>query len=450
MLRKLFSVVDMTEGAPWKKLALFTVPLLIGNIFQQAYSTADAIMLGHFIGDNALAAVGAIIPIFFLIMVLLMGISMGTGIMISQYHGAGEKELLSRAIGAGISIITIVSLIIMLIGPFVTRPLLVLMSTPDNILDDAVVYANILVIGVLGMAYFNILSGILRGLGDSIWPLIALIVTSILNIGFNFYFIGILEMGVFGAALGTVIAQAISSIICFVRLLNMKNAFDFKTEYLLPKKEQITQSLKLGVPTGASQAIYALAMMVTQPLVNGFEEAFIATWVIVMRIDAFVMMPNFSFGTAMTVYTGQNIGAKRLDRVYKGLKQCCFMAFSIALVIMIGLLAFNAEIAGIFSDTPEIIENAGRYLWILAPGYILFSINMAVWGLIRGAGDAISPLWGAFINTIIVRLPTAYLLVYFMESPDGLFYSLLIAWITNMILGLLVYANGKWKRAAII
>jgi len=448
--KQLLSSIDMTEGKPWEKLLIFTIPLLIGNLFQQLYSTADAIFLGRFVGDNALAAVGSSMPIFFLIMVLLMGVSIGAGIMVSQYFGAKSREDLSYTIGTSITIITILSLIMMIFVPLGTRPLLALLGTPVEILADSALYMNILLWGVLGMAYFNILSGILRGLGDAFSPLIYLIITCLLNIALNFFFIVMLGLGVFGAAIGTVIAQGFSSILCFRRLLRMQDVFDFDKQFLWPRKKYVYQVLRLGVPTGASQAIFAVGMMIVQPLVNGFGTLFIATNVIVMRIDSFVMMPNFSFGNAVTVYAGQNVGAGKLDRIEQGVKQCSIMASTTALVLVALILLFSSYIAGAFTQTEEVINLSQRMLWILAPGYIAFAVNMVLWGVIRGAGDAISPMWGSLINTVVIRVPSAYLFVHLMGRPEALMYSLLAGWVTNLIIGIIVYRRGKWRTMGII
>jgi len=448
--KQLLSAIDMTQGRPWEKLLLFTIPLLVGNIFQQMYSTADAIILGRFVGDNALAAVGSSIPIFFLIIVLLMGVAMGAGIMVSQYFGANQREDLSYTIGTSITIITIVSLFMMIFGPLATRPILTLLNTPAEILDDGVLYMNILLWGILGMAYFNILSGILRGLGDSFSPLIYLIIASILNIALNFLLIVVLDMGVFGAAIGTVIAQGFTSVLCFRKLYQMKNVFDMGRHYFWPKKKYVVQVIKLGVPTGISQAVFAIGMMVVQPLVNGFGALFIATNVIVMRIDSFVMMPNFSFGNAATVYTGQNVGADKMDRVVQGTKQCAAMALVTSIVMVGGILVFGRFIAGAFTQTQEVIDLSVLMLRILALGYVSMSVNMVIWGVIRGAGDAISPLWASIINTVIIRVPTAYLFVHFIGRPEALMYSLLAGWLTNLAIGLIIFRMGKWRNMGIV
>jgi len=451
--KHLLSNLDMTQGKPWKKLLLFTVPLLIGNMFQQMFSTADAIILGRFVGDGALSAVGASMPMFFLLMVIMMGISMGVGVMVAQYFGAKKREELSHTVGVSLTITTIIGVLMMAVGPFVTRPLLVLLDTPPEILDDSVMYMTVLMLGILGMAYFNILSGILRGLGDTFSPLLYLAVVSVLNIGLNLLLIGLLGWGVWGAAFGTVIAQGLTSVLCLRRLMKMRDVFDMGVKYLRPRKRYVKQVLKLGVPTAASQAIFAIAMMVIQPLANGMEiyfPGFLAANIIVMRIDGFVMMPNFSFGNAITVYVGQNIGAGKLERIGKGVKQGAAMAFGTAVVLVTIMLVFGHHIAGAFTDTPQVIEMSMRFLRILALGYVVFGVNMVLWGAIRGAGDAITPMIGAIVNTVVIRVPTAYLFVYFMGVPEALFFSLLAGWISNALLGALAYRFGGWRSKGII
>ena len=448
------SNINMAEGAPWKKLLLFTLPLLIGNLFQQLYGTADAIVLGQFVGDAALAAVGASVPVFFLIMVLMMGIAMGAGVMVSQYYGAKQREELSHTIGTCIVLTTILGAVLMIFGPLLTRPLLSLLNTPSEIIDDAVLYMNILLWGILGMAYFNMFSGALRGLGDAFSPLVYLAVASVLNVGLNLLFIGVFGWGVWGAAIGTVFAQGLTSVLCYRRLLTMSHVFSMNAKYLRPKKKYVVQMLKLGVPTGASQAIFAVAMMIIQPLANSFGPMFLAANVIIMRIDGFVMMPNFSFGNAMTVYAGQNMGAGKVDRIHKGAKQGAAMAVATAAALVVVILVFGRHIASFFTDTPEVIDMAVRFLRILGFGYIVFSVNMVMWGIVRGAGDAMTPLWAALINTIVVRLPSAYLFVWLMRNTstpeDALFYSMLLGWTTNMLLAVISYRMGRWKKKGLV
>lgn len=445
-----FSAIDMAEGPPWKKLLLFTIPLLIGNMFQQMYSTADAIILGRFVGDNALAAVGATMPLFFLIMVLMMGIAIGAGIMVAQYFGAKKREDLSYTVGNSITLTTILGVFMMVVLPFGTRPLLILLNTPYMILDDSVLYMNIMLWGILTMAYFNVLSGILRGLGDAFNPLLYLAVACILNIILNLLFIAVFGWGVPGVAVGTVISQGFSSVLCLKKLLQMRDVFDMNRYFLRLKKQYAVQILKLGVPTGVSQAVIAIAVMVVQPLVNGFGPMFIAANVIVIRIDSFVMMPIFSFGNAMTVYAGQNMGAGKIERVSQGTKQCALLAVGTSAVLVLGILVFGRFVAGAFTQTQEVVDLSVRMLRILAPGYIIFSIAMVFWGTVRGAGDAISPLWASIINSVVVRVPSAYFFVHWLGVPEALMFSLLASWSVNSLMSVIVYRIGKWRSKGIV
>jgi putative MATE family efflux protein len=448
--KKLMTAIDMTEGTPWKKLVLFAIPLLIGNLFQQLYSTVDAIMLGYFIGDTALAAVGSSMPLLFLIIILCMGVAVGAGIMVSQYFGAKDRDALSHTIGTSVTVITLVGLVIMAAGPFIARPMLVLMSTPAEILDDSVLYMNVLLYGVLSIAYYNILSGVLRSLGDSFSPLLYLIISSLLNIVFNYFFIGVLGMGVYGAALGTVIVQFISCALCLRRLMRMRDVFDFSLRCLIPKKLYVAQVLKLGVPTAAAQGIIAVAAMFVQPLVNSFGTLFIAANVILMRIDSFVMMPIFSFSNAITVFTGQNVGANRMDRVDQGAKHGLIITTSTIVALVACMLVCGPYIARLFTQTQEVIDFSTHLLRILLPWFIVFSFCQMLWGIIRGAGDAVSPMWASVAVTVVIRIPAAFLLVYLMGRPVALIYAMIAAWVINTVISVFVYRRGKWRAKGVV
>jgi len=260
----------------------------------------------------------------------------------------------------------------------------------------------------------------------------------------------VLGWGVWGAAIGTVFAQGLTSVLCFRRLMKMSDVFDFELKYLKASKKYVIQVLKLGIPTGISQAIFAIAMMIVQPLVNSFGPMFLAVNIIVMRIDGFVMMPNFSFGNAMTVYTGQNVGANRMDRIALGTKQCSLMAIGISATIVSVLLIFGQHIAGLFTQTEEVAEMAMRMIRILAVGHVAFSVNMVLGGVIRGAGDARTPLLLSIVTTVIIRVPSAYLFVHLLGTPDALFYSLLSTWLAGTLLSALAFKIGRWRKMGLV
>lgn len=456
ILKKLFAPVDMTTGKPWERIVAFMIPMLIGNIAQQLYNTVDSIVVGKYVGDNALAAVGSAGPILNLLIVLFVGISMGAGIVVSQFLGAKKREELSRTLGSCIFLTAAASVFVMVAASLVARPLLVLLKTPDTIVDWCTSYLIILFMGAAGTAYYNILSGILRGLGDSVSALLYLVVASLLNIVLDLLFVAKFGMGVNGVALATVIAQIVSAILCLRRLAKMKDMLDLKREYIRWDAKYCMEIIRLGLPTGITQAIMSMSMLVVQTLTNSFGEMFIAANVIVMRVDGFAMMPNFSFGTAMTTYAGQNVGAKKTDRVTLGAKQGTLMAVGCSAMITGVILQFGKQLMGVFTTTEALIELSMHVMTILAVGYIAMGITQSLSGVMRGAGDTVTPMWISLCTTFVIRVPIAYgisFLTKTAELPYGrqecIPISLLISWLVGALLTLLFYKKGKWKSKAI-
>lgn len=455
-LKKLFAPSDMTEGTPWKKIVLFAIPLLIGNVAQQMYNTVDSIVVGKYVGDNALAAVGSASPIFNLLLVLFVGISVGAGIMVSQYFGAGKREELSMTIGNCITLTAVATLVLMFIASFAIRPLLEILNTPPSILDWCHDYLMILLMGIGGMAYYNILGGILRGLGDSVSSLIYLLIATAINIALDLYFVAGLNMGVPGVALATVIAQTTSSLMCLIKLSKMRKTFDFGWKYMKIRKEHAMNVIRLGLPSGVTQAIMSMSMIVVQSLTNSFGEMVIAANVIIMRVDGFAMMPNFSFGNAMTTYSGQNVGAKKYDRVIQGSKQGTMIAVGVSTVITAVILLFGNVLMYAFTDTAELVELSMYMMRIMAVGYIAVALNQSLSGVMRGAGDTLTPMWISMLTTVGVRVPLAYLIAWTTktaELPTGrleaLPISLLVTWVLGAVLTFAAYRKGNWKNKAL-
>ncbi|MGN0312258.1 MAG: MATE family efflux transporter [Lachnospiraceae bacterium] len=452
IMKKLFEPVDMTVGKPWEDILIFTVPMLIGNIAQQLYNTVDSVIVGRFVGDNALAAVGSAGPILNLLIVLFVGISVGASIMVSQYFGARSKENLSKTIGTSIVLTGIASVIIMVVATLASRPLLELLDTPETIIDWCTSYLHILFIGVAGLAYYNILSGILRGLGDSMSALWYLLVASLLNVVLDLVFVANMGMGVSGVALATVIAQGVSAALCMRKLTQMRDLFELHKEDFKLSAFHATNVIKLGVPSGLTQAIMSMAMLVVQSLTNSFGEMFIAANVIVMRVDGFAMMPNFSFGTAMTTYAGQNVGAGEKERVEKGARQGALMAMGISAAIVVVILIFGKYLMGIFTETQELVDLSMNMMRILSVGYIAVAVTQTLSGVMRGAGDTVTPMWISLISTIVIRVPLAYGLVYLTKTPElpqgqqaCIFVSLMISWVMGALITTICYKRGKWK-----
>ena len=452
-LRQLFAAKDMTQGSPWKRIMEFSIPMLLGNLAQQLYNTADTVIVGMYVGDNALSAVGSASPILNLLLALFVGISTGAGIVVSQAFGARDRDGLTQSIGNCIALSAIATVIIMVVGPLVTMPLLTLLGTPDSIIQWCADYLNIYFFGIVGFFYYNMLSGILRGLGDSVSALGFLLVAAFLNVVLDLWFVAGLGMGVAGVSLATVIAQAISAVFCYMKLISMKGVFDLSPKTIRLKPSVAGRILKIGIPSGVTQAIMATAGMVVLNLTNAMGEMVIACNVIVMRVDGFAMMPNFTFGQAMSVYTGQNVGAQKLDRVDQGVKQGSIIALAFATVITSVLLLFGPVLMGFFTDTPALIELASSMMRIMAVGYICIAVTQVLGGVMRGAGDTVSPMWISIISTIVIRVPLAYVMAHFTktpEFPDGqpiaLFGSLMISWVLGMVMSVIVFRFDKWRK----
>lgn len=456
MMKRINTPADMTVGAPWKSIIIFTIPMLLGNIAQQLYNTVDSIVVGKYIGDNALAAVGSAGPIVNMLLVLFIGISAGASIMVSQYFGAKNREGLSYTIGNCITVTAIASIgLIAVASPFI-KPVLKMLNTPASIIDGCADYLLICLIGIAGLAYYNILSGILRGLGDSVSALIYLLVATVVNIILDIFFVAVVKMGVAGVALATVIAQLISATLCLLKLAKMSQSFDFGKRYLMPKKSYVKTLVRLGIPSGLTQAIFSSAMIIVQSLTNCFGEQFIAANVVIMRVDGFAMMPNFSFGTALTTYAGQNVGAGLYDRVTKGAKQGTLLAVGCSTAITAAILIFGKGLMGVFTDTQELVELSYRLMFILAAGYIAVAVTQSLSGIMRGAGDTMTPMWISLITTVAVRVPVAYGISYLTrtaELPYGrqecIQISLLASWVLGAVLTFAFYRLGKWKKKAI-
>ncbi len=456
MFKKLFAPKDMTMGSPWKSILSFAFPLLIGNIAQQLYSTVDSVVVGRCIGDNALAAVGSAMPIINVLLVLFMGISAGTTIMVSQYFGAKNREKLAYTIGNSITVTAICCVfMIVVFTPFI-RPALHLLNTPESIIDGCHDYLFIGLVGIAGMAYYNILSGIIRGLGDSFSSLLYLLIATVINIVLDIYFVAYVGMGIGGVALATVIAQVISSVLCLIKISRMTEHFDFGIKYLKPVGEYVKTIVKLGLPSGLTQAIFSLANISVQSLSNCFGETFIAANIVIMRVDGFAMMPNFSFGMALTTFAGQNVGAGLYDRVIKGAKQGTAIAVGCSVILTALILIFGKSLMGIFTTTDVLVEKSYYLMKILAAGYIAMAVTQSLCGVMRGSGDTVTPMWISIISTVIVRVPLAYAISYMTRTPELPYgnceciqISLLVSWVLGAVVTAVFYKIGRWKNKAI-
>ena len=451
-IKQLFAPRDMTQGRPWKRILEFAIPMLIGNFVQQIYNATDAAVVGRYVGDNALSAVGAAVPILNFLLALFIGIAMGAGILVSQHFGAKDRQQLSLTIGNCLTLTAIATVITMVIGVVFTMPVLRLLNTPEVFINWAADYLRIFFLGVGGFMFYNVLAGVLRGLGDSLSALAFLILTVLLNIFLDILFVASFGWGVAGVALATVLAQVISAVLCWYKLKSMQAVFDIGRHTLRLQGGVPGRIIRLGLPSGITQAVFSIAMLLVSRLQNGFGPEFVAATVVVMRVDGFAMMPSFSFGQALTTFIGQNVGARKYERLHEGAKQGTFLAVGVATSLTLVILIFGRSLMQLFTQTQAIIDTAMRGMKILALGYIAMAVLQSLSGVMRGAGDTVRPMWISIFTSVILRVNIAYLLAWLTISPaqpkgmpESVFISMLITWVTGAAINIIVYRRGKWR-----
>ncbi len=472
-VKGLFGAQDMTVGRPARVIAKFAFPLLIGNLAQQLYSTVDSVVVGKYCsierngynGVDALAAVGVSGPIINLLIVLFVAISTGAGILVAQYFGAKDRKRLSVCVGTSVTLVFCAGLLITVIGVPLSPPLLRLIKTPEVYFDLAAAYLQIIFLGTLASAFYNIVSGILRGLGDSFYPLVFLLISAGLNIVLDVWFVAGLGWGVHGVAWATIISQAVSAALCVIRLARMKDVLDINKETLKPQMETGKRILTLGLPSGVTQAVFSLALVFVQSLTNQMADFVPAVNVAIMRVDGFAMLPNFTFGLAVSTYIGQNLGAGRRERLKSGERASLALALSISGAIVLALVLFGRQFIAFFINQENtdplvyqmVVELGGRGLRILALGYLAMAITQIYGGILRAAGDTVSSMVISLVTTVAIRVPLAYALAWFTRSdewphghPDALFLSLLVCWLLGALLTYLRYRQGKWKSIDLV
>lgn len=440
---------DMTKGKEAKLIFYFALPMLVGNIFQQLYNTVDSIIVGKFLGKEALAAVGTSFPIIFLLVSLIMGITMGATILISQYFGAKDMEKVKKTIDTAYITLFIASIILTIIGLIIGGPILKLMKVPPEIFQQSKEYLDITFIGLIGMFGYNSMSAILRGLGDSKTPVYFLIVSSIINIVLDLLFILQFNMGVGGAAWATIISQGISFVWSVIYLNKNHKVFKINVKAMKFDKEIFYKSVKLGLPGGIQQMVFSLGMMTMQGLINSFGGVTMAAFAAASKIDSFASMPIMNFGAAISTFVGQNIGANKPERVKKGLTTTLIMSTVMSIAISIVLILLGTPLVKLFTNDSSVVAEGLNYLYRVTPFYFVIGAMFIINGVVRGAGEAIFPMIASILSLWLVRLPVAYLLSPSLGS-NGIWWAIPIAWTFGFIITSLYFKSGKWKNKAVV
>ncbi len=440
----------MTEGSEWKHILLFTLPLMAGNFLQQLYNAVDGIVVGNFAaaGEDALSAVGTCAPVTMLFIAIAMGMSTGCSILIAQLHGARRYEEMRRAVATSLILVIAIGLVLSVAGSLVARWILEhILSVPAHILPDATAYFAIYCFGLVFQFAYNIVSFILRSLGDSAATLYFLLVSSVANIVLDLVFVICFHWDVPGVAIATVIAQALSAVVSVIYMFRKYPILRFGKGEFRFHREQAVLALRLSIPTTLQQCIVSSGHIAIQRIVNDF--GITAAYTAGMRMENFITIPVFSFNVGMATFTGQNVGAGRLDRVRRGFRSTQIMG--LAVCALVGALAFAAAgpLVGLFGVEGETQAVAAEYLRFVGPCLLIFCIYIITNGVLQGSGDVVFTAVNT-VSNLAIRCAAAYLLAYL--TPLGgraAWMSLPISWTYAMVLSLVRYQRGKWKDKAV-
>jgi len=455
-------VKDLTQGSEGRNIFRFAAPMLLGHMFQQLYTFVDQIIVGRFLGKEALASVGASFPVIFTLIALIMGIATGGTIVISQFFGAKNFTKVKRAIDTIFIIMGVSSVLMTVVGITFSEQIFRLMQLPDELMPTANAYFTIYVSGLVVFFGYNGVAAVLRGLGDSITPLYFMVVATVLNIGLDLLFIVKLGWGIEGAALATIIAQGTAFIVAIFYLNKTHELIKFNIREFSFDWEICKQSLRIGLPTGLQHTFVALGMMALMGIVNGFGTDVVAAYTAAGRLDSLAIIPSMVFSQALSTFVGQNIGAGKIERVRRGLSRTLLMASAVAVGITVLIIIFKYPLMGLFTRDQAVIDTGGDYLTIVTSFYLLFTGMFVFNGVMRGAGDTIIPMFFTLFSLWVIRIPAAVFLsqdtieIFGLTikglgmGESGIWWSIPAGWGIGMILTIIYYRTGKWKTKTVV
>ena len=450
-------VKNLTEGQPLRLLFFFSLPMVAGNLFQQLYNMVDTAVVGKFVGEDAVAAVGSSFPIVFLSVAVAAGLSMGCNVVVSQLFGAGRIHEMKSTISTAIISLSVLGLILMALGTISAGPLLELLGTDPDIMADSQTYLRIYFGGAVFLFLYNTLNGIYNAQGDSKTPLIFLMISSLTNIVLDLLFVIRFHIGVAGVAWATLIAQGICAVaslaVLFLRMKRLPCEAGKEGEKIpLFHKIAVKRIAQIGLPSMLQQSLVSLSMMMMQGLVNSYGKVLVAGYTAATKIDTLAMLPNLNFSNAMSSYTAQNIGAGRYDRVKQGLKASLFMVVVFSLLITVIIFLFGDQLLSLFLDPGDTSGALGcglTYMHTVSLFYILMGLLFVSNGMLRGSGDM-----GAFtlssMANLFSRVAVAYALAYLTPlGANAIWWSIPAGWAIGSVVSLLRVKSGKWMRQAV-
>ena len=435
---------DMTQGEIYSNIIYFALPIMLSQIFQQLYNTADSLIVGHFLGTEALAAVSSSGTLIFLLVSFFNGTAMGAGVVISRYFGAGNHENVSRAIHTNIVFGLISGVFLTVIGVAFTPTFLVWMQTDPDVLPEATEYFRYYFLGSVGLVMYNICRGIMNAVGDSKRPLYYLIFSSVLNIILDVLFVGVLSFGVWSAALATVISQLASVVLCMIYLFKKGNVFTVEIKKLRIHIDMFKEIIKYGLPSGVQNSVIAFANVIVQTQINGFGKYATAAYGTHAKIEGFAFLPMTSFNMATTTFISQNLGAKQYDRAKKGARFGIISAVLLAELIGI-IIYFSAPyLIGMFDDNAEVIALGVRQARTASLFYCLLALSHAIAAVCRGAGKAFVPMFVMLSIWCALRITYISIVTHFWNDIGLIYWAYPLTWGISSIIYLIYYNCSDW------
>lgn len=434
----------MTEGNIWKLLIIFSIPLILGNLLQQMYNTADSIIVGNFVGSNGLAAVGSGTALINLIIAFSQGAAVGAGVIVSQNLGARDKQKTKLAVHTAMCIAIILGVILSAIGVIFSRDLLVWMKTPKSVLKVSVLYLQIYCGGLIFNVIYNMATGILNAAGNSKRPLIYLAIASVTNIILDLVFIKALKWGVKGAAIATDISQALSCVLAVGYLLRVNSDYKLIIKELKIHGNTAKQIIRVGLPTAIQNMVISFSNVLVQSSVNSYGATAMAGYAAYLKIDGFNILPVLSISMAVTTFTGQNVGAKKPDRIKKGMWNALIMGVVYTVIIGVVILLTSHTVLGLFTKDNEVITYGQLAMKYFCPFYFLLGILNILAGTVRGAGKGVPPMLILLFSMCIFRILWIKIALPFYSTIDGVFILYPISWFVGMVLMVIYTKFGKW------
>ena len=443
--------VDMTSGNVYGLLIRFAVPLLLGNLFQQLYNTVDTWVVGNYVGKEAFSAVGTVSPIINMLIGTFLGLSIGAGVVISQYYGARQEDKVSETVHTALVMTAILGVLFTFIGVLMTPPMLRLMKTPAEVFPEAQRYLTIYFSGIFGLLLYNMGAGILRAVGDSQRPFYFLVLSTTLNIGLDLLFVIVFHMGVAGVAYATIIAQGLSAVLVLLLLMRAKNCVRVSLRALKLHMDPLKKIVKVGVPAALQRAITSFSNVFVQSYINYFGADVMGGWTAYTKVDAFLFLPMLSVASGATTFVGQNLGVNNVERARKGVRAAMVIAMACNLIIMVPVIVFAPALVRFFNGTPEVITYGTLFLRMMSPFYVLTCVNQILAGSLRGAGDSKTPMFIMLGSFVLFRQIYLFVVTRFISNaivPVAMSYP--AGWLVCSVATVIYYKFAHWEKHRLV